>query len=890
MLLAFVMVIAMIPDMGVAARTKTGIEGNQIAGDEDPYTPYAPEVDEDTDGSLWVSLLSKNAEKIRYTTDGSDPCKSENKKECEGEETKIEIKVKNRMPEIKFIRAVAMRENKYSEVANFLITENSADLANGLSLDIKDGPTVKLDKQSDYTRKDDLQIIKNAKGELSSEKITMDVIVLAKKTISEVNITGFKAPSAGKELVSEISSDTTGILSTQIEWKKDEDKVSGKAEYNSTYTAKIEVKADSKYKFAEKVNVKLDGKTIEGTLSDEGIISIEQKYTTERAKLYHIIPPQNVEVQHGASRDVKGLNLPEKVTIVTEDKNVTTAEVTWNVDELTNEDYDQNKLEEQNFEVEGKVRVPDNINAGEMDCDIRINVKVSAAERVKKPSATVKLESCTEGLSVELKTGTEGATIYYTTNGTEPSKENGTKYNEKIPVSGTNGSSKEITIKAIAVKDKMRDSEVAEFTYVIALPAIEIKEVKVNGIDQPEVGKKFDTEAYSDTVGLASGFNISEVTWTKADGGKVTTAEKYNTVYKASVTLSPDIGYTFKSDITATINGEKAVVNSNEDGSITLTFDFKTVKAKLISIIPPANINAKHGTAKRAEALGLPDKVKVSVEGNGITEAKVTWDLNNLVSGSYDVKKDGVQTFVVNGSVDIPKDYVTNGKSTNVQVTINVDNVHEWETETKKRTIEEDGYIKTYCRYCAHEKKRTVIPRKELELEWGKTHKLDKVLDSISGYESMTVKNASEYKKYFSVNSKKGSITVQTTDKVKIKKSIPIKIAVSGKSYDVNVKIKIPAPDKKNNNLKIKRTSVGKMYKYKFTYNIKDKNATRILVTCDDLNNKVLKKYIKGKKSTSDSYIYCSKKTVNKNKNKKLKFKIKIIYGKNQSKELTMYK
>ncbi len=63
--------------------------------------------------------------------------------------------------------------------------------------------------------------------------------------------------------------------------------------------------------------------------------------------------------------------------------------------------------------------------------------------------------------SVEISCTTNGAEIYYTTDGTDPTKNNSKKYSVPIVVSKT------ITIKAIAVKNGMDDSAVSTATYTI---------------------------------------------------------------------------------------------------------------------------------------------------------------------------------------------------------------------------------------------------------------------------------------------------------------------------------------------------------------------------------------------------------------------------------------
>lgn len=72
------------------------------------------------------------------------------------------------------------------------------------------------------------------------------------------------------------------------------------------------------------------------------------------------------------------------------------------------------------------------------------------------PSSTV-----TKGASVSLSTTTVGAAIYYTTDGSEPSIENGTLYSDPIVIDQTT------TIKAIAVAEQMENSDVTTFTYTV---------------------------------------------------------------------------------------------------------------------------------------------------------------------------------------------------------------------------------------------------------------------------------------------------------------------------------------------------------------------------------------------------------------------------------------
>nr|WP_260981977.1 chitobiase/beta-hexosaminidase C-terminal domain-containing protein [Paenibacillus sp. 32O-W] len=86
-------------------------------------------------------------------------------------------------------------------------------------------------------------------------------------------------------------------------------------------------------------------------------------------------------------------------------------------------------------------------------------------EQVAKPIASPAGSTVPSGTKVTLSTATDGATIYYTTDGSDPTRSS-VEYTAPIEVTS------EMTIKAIAVKEGMLDSEVMEEYYKITpLPA-----------------------------------------------------------------------------------------------------------------------------------------------------------------------------------------------------------------------------------------------------------------------------------------------------------------------------------------------------------------------------------------------------------------------------------
>ncbi|MEK4344088.1 chitobiase/beta-hexosaminidase C-terminal domain-containing protein [Paenibacillus sp. FSL P4-0184] len=83
-----------------------------------------------------------------------------------------------------------------------------------------------------------------------------------------------------------------------------------------------------------------------------------------------------------------------------------------------------------------------------------------------------------KGIQVSLESGTEGASIYYTTNGDMPTKES-TLYTGAIDLS------RSTSLKAIAVKDGYTNSEIVSFVYIImdSLPETATKSVYISDLD-----------------------------------------------------------------------------------------------------------------------------------------------------------------------------------------------------------------------------------------------------------------------------------------------------------------------------------------------------------------------------------------------------------------------
>ena len=95
-------------------------------------------------------------------------------------------------------------------------------------------------------------------------------------------------------------------------------------------------------------------------------------------------------------------------------------------------------------------------------------------ETVATPAFSVASGEIDSGTEVTITCGTEGAKIYYTTDGTEPTASS-TEYTAAIRVTEA------VTLKAIAVKDGMNNSAVASVSYTISSGNIPEGFVKVKG-------------------------------------------------------------------------------------------------------------------------------------------------------------------------------------------------------------------------------------------------------------------------------------------------------------------------------------------------------------------------------------------------------------------------
>lgn len=303
--------------------------------------------------------------------------------------------------------------------------------------------------------------------------------------ISSVAITDIATPVSNTALDAEASCVTEGVSSTtpQITWTPSD----STAGYNTSYTASITLTAATGYEFTDSTTATVSGNNATSiTKNTDGTLTVTYDFpATAKDKLISITAPQSITVANGTA--YSDMNLPATLSIVTEGNTETSAPVEWNTTTPANGSYVPSVLTEQTVTLTGTVKCPDSIDDNGITLTTTITITISAAGIVGAPTANPTAGTYTENQSVTLTSSTEGATIYYTTDGSEPTITGGVpagttaQYTAPIAVTGTEGQSITTTIKAIAVKDRMQNSSVETFTYTIQIPVPKYEVTVTNG-------------------------------------------------------------------------------------------------------------------------------------------------------------------------------------------------------------------------------------------------------------------------------------------------------------------------------------------------------------------------------------------------------------------------
>lgn len=396
----------------------------------------------------------------------------------------------------------------------------------------------------------------------STENLTyaVNATEAATSNIISVAITDIDTPAANTALDTSASCTTTGVSSTtpQITWTPN-DTTAG---YNTSYTASITLTADTDYEFTDSTTATINGNTATSVNKNaDGTLTVTYAFpATAKDKLTSITAPQAITVANGTAYDA--MNLPATVNIVTEGNTASSAQVTWDTTAPESGSYDPSVLTEQTVTLNGMVTCPDSIDANGVELTTTITITISAAGIVGAPTANPTAGTYSENQSVALASSTVGATIYYTTDGSEPTITGGApdgttqQYTAPIAVTGTVGQSITTTIKAIAVNNGMQDSSVETFTYTIQIPVAKYTVTVTNGSGTGQYaqgetvtitagaapsGQQFkEWEVVSGTITLAS--STSETTTFTMPAEAVSVKANYEAIPVTGYTITATAG------------------------------------------------------------------------------------------------------------------------------------------------------------------------------------------------------------------------------------------------------------------------------------------------------------------------------------------------------------
>lgn len=442
-------------------------------------------------------------------------------------------------------------------------------------------------------------------------------------------------PEAGKLLSTSV--DAGDHVTAELTWMDNNQTVptDKKAEYYpACYTAHITFTPAGGYKFSNSTEIQINN--VKGTsVPINGKITMETPFFSSKDKLISITAPASITVANGTA--YKDMNLPAQVGIVTEGGTVNKADVSWNTGAPVSGSYDPNTLTEQTVTLEGTVTCPETINANGVNLTTSITITISAAEKnntVEAPIADPEAGIYTENQTITLKSATEGAVIYYTTNGAEPSSTTGTQYTGPITAAGMEGQSVETNIKAIAVKSGMQDSLVMTYKYTIELPSQtpEIKAPVITSQPQDIAVKAGETATFT-VVATGTGLTYQ---WEK-DTGKG--FKEWGGIYGKSASFTTGV-------LNEKCNGFKyRCIVSNSAGSVTSDSATLTV---IDDATPPSETTYIITAAAGANGSISPSgsvEVKEGADQTFTITADEGYEIENLKVDGSDVSAASSYTF-----------------------------------------------------------------------------------------------------------------------------------------------------------------------------------------------------------------------------------------------------
>ncbi|MBQ7464002.1 MAG: chitobiase/beta-hexosaminidase C-terminal domain-containing protein [Lachnospiraceae bacterium] len=273
-----------------------------------------------------------------------------------------------------------------------------------------------------------------------------------------------------------------------------------------------------------------------------------------------------------------------------------------------------------------------------------INIKIN--EKVAKPSADKTGGVYFETIEVNLTSATAGATIYYTTDETDPTSES-TEYTAPITIS------EDTTLKAIAIKDGSDNSDIMTEEYYIS------QRVSANSIsikassNEVLVGESVLFDILTDPAGAN---DLEDVNWTSSDTD-IATVSAGGVLHEAYVTGV--------AEGTATIS-VKATTNDSVEISASANITVTTIPVETVTIEEPEKTAIEIGEELDLSALVTPDNA---------TDKNITWTVSNGTIAKVTADPEDSTKATVSGlkagKVKVTASSNTAGVSDDIEITVN---------------------------------------------------------------------------------------------------------------------------------------------------------------------------------------------------------------------------
>ena len=284
---------------------------------------------------------------------------------------------------------------------------------------------------------------------------------------------------------------------------------------------------------------------------------------------------------------------------------------------------------------------------------------------VKKPISNLKEGQYEENKTIQLASKTIGATIYYTMDGSMPSKITGIKYTEPINLIGVVGKNTSITIKAIATKEGMQKSQVSTFIYTISIPADDYSRVneaisRVNSIDK---------ELYENYNKVEKA--LYQIDWNKSKQEQAMVDGYADTINKAIE------GLVKKNKDYKVTEGETFVKESGKDISIRIDHEYtENVKVE----VDDQEVDKVHYKVTKGSTIITFDDMYLNTLAVGTHHVKVTFE-------------DGIATTTLVIKEQIKDDNKKNDSTSNNQETVKPTVKAENKEEVKKVKTDDTSNI-----------------------------------------------------------------------------------------------------------------------------------------------------------------------------------------------------